>query len=159
DYIRDTTGSDKEGPMTPRLSRLSRGAAAFAALLLLAGVGGQSLSAPLPRPKEQLQPLPRELVAAWTKAGATAGWMIVEPWAVPFREAAEGKRGEVPAFVFGKWPEGVVGQLPQPQRAFGLVLRATQVTNADLKELAGLKELQVLNLNFTPVTGTGLKEL
>jgi internalin A len=36
---------------------------------------------------------------------------------------------------------------------------ATQVTDAGLKELAGLKSLQTLHLRFTKVTDVGLKEL
>jgi hypothetical protein len=83
--------------MTPRLSRLSRGAATFATLLLLTGGVRQALSAPLPRATEQ--PLPRELVAAWREAGATLGWMTVdEGWPV-FRRGIEVKQGEVPTFL------------------------------------------------------------
>jgi hypothetical protein len=96
--------------MTQRLSRLSRGAAAFAALLLLTEGGRQSLSAPLPPAVAQGQPLPRELVAAWREAGARVGWMKTEQGRLEFRRGVEGQRGEVPAFVFGKWTGGVVGQ-------------------------------------------------
>jgi len=41
----------------------------------------------------------------------------------------------------------------------GLDLARTKVTDAALKELAGLESLQVLNLNGTPVSNAGLKEL
>jgi serine/threonine protein kinase/Leucine-rich repeat (LRR) protein len=41
----------------------------------------------------------------------------------------------------------------------GLDLARTKVTDAGLKELAGLKSLQILNLNGAPVSGAGLKEL
>ena len=79
---------------------------------------------------------PADLVAAWTKAGATVGWMYADlRLSLLFREGVEGKPDEVPAFQFRKWTGGVVGQLPQPQRAFGLCLRGTQVTDAGLKEL------------------------
>jgi Leucine-rich repeat (LRR) protein len=40
-----------------------------------------------------------------------------------------------------------------------LNLQGTQVTNAGLKELAGLKSLQTLNLSNTKVTDVGLKDL
>ncbi len=145
--------------MAPRLSELNRGSAAFAALLLLAGGGRESLSAPLPQVVAPNQPLPGELVAAWTKAGATVGWMKVEPGWVLFQERVEGKPGGVPAFKFREWTGGVMGKLPPPQQAFGLELNSRPVRDTDLKELAALKELQVLNLFFTPVTGAGLKEL
>jgi hypothetical protein len=139
--------------MAPRLSELSRGVTTFAALLLLTGGGGQSLSAPLPRPNRQPQPLPRELVAAWTEAGATVGWMRGDQEWLFFREEVEGEPGEVPAFQFRKWTGGVVGKLPPPQRAFGLDFGGSQVTDA------GLKGLQSLSLSATPVTDAGMKEL
>src|SRR5215469_585809 len=45
------------------------------------------------------------------------------------------------------------------QKLNRLDLSATKVTDAGLKELAALKELNTLNLSATRVTGTGLKEL
>ena len=93
------------------------------------------------------QKLPAELVAAWEKAGARVGWMADDQFGCPRpREGAEGKKGEVPAFRFWKWKAGVMAQLPQPQTAFGLYLTETQVTDAGLKELSGLKSLQSLDL-------------
>ena len=144
--------------MAQHLSRLSRGAATFATLLLLIGGGRESLSAPLPA-NARLQPLPRELVAAWREAGATVGWMKDDEGWLLFRQGVEGKPGEVPAFHFRKWTGGVVGQLPQPQQAFGLVLRGKEVTDAGLVELAGLKSLQTLDLQQTRVTDAGAAEL
>jgi hypothetical protein len=123
----------------------------YAALLLLAGGGRESLSAPAPRSNEQ--PLPKELVAAWREASARVGWMRIDELALVFREGVVGQRGEVPAFEFRRWTGGVVRQLPPPQRAFGLVLVNTRVTDA------GLKELQVLLLFGTQVTDRGAAEL
>ena len=65
----------------------------------------------------------------------------------------------MPVFQFSEWKEGVLAKLPDPGTAFGLSLNATNVTDAGLKELAGLKSLQALNLNNTQVTDAGLKEL
>ena len=51
-------------------------------------------------------------------------------------------------------------KLPQPQTAFGLELRDNEeITDAGLKELAGLKNLQRLDLSGTKITDAGLKEL
>jgi internalin A len=101
--------------------------------------------------------LPAEIVAAWVKAGAQAGWMGDEKfgWLV-FRSGGEGKEGEVPAFGFKQWQPGVLSRLPQPERAFGLSLQPERafglslqtVTDAGLKELAGLKSLQALDLSL-----------
>ena len=60
---------------------------------------------------------------------------------------------------FSEWKEGVLAKLPDPGAAFGLSLNSTKVTDAGLKELAGLKSLQALYLNNTQVTDAGLKEL
>ena len=76
----------------------------------------------------------------------------------------EGKPGDLPAFRFffwqeGRWQGGRLAKLPAPAPAFGLSLRYTEVTDAGLKELAGLKSLQTLDLYHTEVTDAGLKEL
>ena len=89
----------------------------------------------------------------------------------------EGKPGDLPAFSFnanfnsmdyqhhpnavprGWLPEVRLAKLPAPALAFGLDLVNTQVTDAGLKELAGLKSLQMLDLRHTQITDAGLKEL
>src|SRR5271165_7085508 len=53
--------------------------------------------------------LPKELVTAWTNAGAKVGWMsddrerYVREW---FREGPERQKGELPAFRFSGCSEG-----------------------------------------------------
>ena len=108
-----------------------------------------------------VQELPADLIAAWKKAGARVGWMKPDnEWLVLFFcEDAEGKTGLIPAFRFPEWTAGMVAQLPQPQTAFGLDLHNTSVSDAGLKELAGLKSLRALDLHFTQVTDAGLKEM
>lgn len=119
-------------------------------------------------PQESATPLPAALVTAWTKAGAEVGYTQWHGF-VDFRAGIEGKKGEVsgfllpkwevPAFRFSEWTDGVVSKLPQPQRAFGLSLFRTKITDAGLKELVGLKRLKILNLMSTQVTDAGLKDL
>jgi hypothetical protein len=69
--------------------------------------------------------------------------------------------GDVACFFISPWREGVVSKLPPPQQPFGLSFNAEDsgLTNASFKELAGFKELQLLDLRNTPVTDAGLKEL
>jgi hypothetical protein len=76
-------------------------------------------TAPIREKQESATPLPEELVAAWTQAGAEVGWTNWSGFVV-FRAGVEGKKGEVPAFRLSEWREGVVGKLPQPRQAFGL---------------------------------------
>jgi hypothetical protein len=62
-------------------------------------------------------------------------------------------------FQFPEWEGGVLVKLPDPGAPFGLCLNLTKVTDAGLKELAGLKSLEVLHLGRTKVTGAGLAGL
>ena len=91
----------------------------------------------------------------------------------------------MPAFHFVLRGDSDLANLPPPQKAFGLTIGYTShvtnkglkdlaglqnlqtlnlfcckgVTDEGLKELAGLKNLRSLNLTYTPVTDAGLKEL
>ena len=130
--------------------------------------------------------LPVVLVSVWKKAGASVGWIRVGGFGqfglsdvgISGSNFGKGSRGlnfdvkgEMPAFSFSgsysshrrgstnKWELGFVADLPQPQTPFGLDLTGTTVTEAGLKELAGLKNLQALRLADTQVTNAGLKEL
>jgi hypothetical protein len=116
---------------------------------------------PMARSQQALpSPLPMEVVAAWTKAGAIVGWMPAGQYgAAGFYGSDRGEEGQVPAFLFQTWTDDVVCKLPNPQRAFGMQLEGTEVGDAGLEELSGLKELQTLNLMNTRVTDAGLSRL
>jgi poly(3-hydroxybutyrate) depolymerase len=106
------------------------------------------------------EPLPAELVGAWKKAGAKVGWQ--GPNDAGFRAprpGEKGKEGEVPAFLFARWKDGLLRALPAPEQAFGLDLHGTSLTDAGLKEVATLKQLRALHLGNTKVTDAGLKTL
>jgi hypothetical protein len=106
------------------------------------------------------KPLPPEVVRAWEKAGAEVGWMgSVEAGVLRFRAGDEGKAGEVPGFRF-VWKAGVLPKLAPPAAPFGLDIGlAFKVKDADLKELAALKHLQMLSLSHaSKVTDAGVKE-
>ena len=104
--------------------------------------------------------LPEDVVSAWMKAGAQVGWLGHETFGhLMFHDGTDGKAGEVPAFQFPAWKAGVIGTLPVPQHSFGLSLIHTDMADAGLQELAGLKSLQSLNVAFTKVTDAGMKDL
>ena len=112
--------------------------------------------------EQQPAPLPQEIVDAWRKAGANVCWLSFDQYGIkPCHFPAVGQPGDLPAFSFhlNNWTPGVVGQLPSPPRAFGMSLLGAPITDAGLKELAGLTKLRALDLWGTNVTGTGLKEL
>ena len=102
------------------------------------------------------KPLPEEVRTAWEKAGAQSGWLGVTGFRrLIFRPGTEkAQEGDVPTFKFYKWHPGELAKLPPPEAAFGLDLSNTKVTDAGLKELADLKQLQVLFLG-TNVTNAG----
>ena len=60
-------------------------------------------------------PLPQDVVAAWTAAGMDVGWAGRD---MTFPQGDAGKPGEIPAFQIGAggWPTGKLGKLPQPPR-------------------------------------------
>ena len=80
--------------------------------------------------------LPAELVAAWEKTGAIAGWSREGgfpdflPSFLPLKKAS-GKASDLPAFLFSAWPKGVVPRLPAPEAPFGLYVG--DMTDAGLK--------------------------
>src|SRR5688572_25115314 len=91
-------------------------------------------------------PLPKEVVDAWRKAGAT----VQQPRAA----------NDVPEFSFRAWRDGILADLPVPQQAFGLTTPSSiNVTDDGLKGLGRFTTLQALNLYGTNVTDVGLKEL
>lgn len=115
-------------------------------------------------PKE----LDPKIIAAWKRAGADFA-LLSDAHSVSFPVVGSGpeKQGDLPFSHFEAfpWTPGLVANLPQPQRAFGLSLAMTYavgspVTDGDLKELAGLKHLQRLHLvGAVAITDVGLKEL
>jgi internalin A len=127
-----------------------------AAFALIGGAGGAA-----PADEKRPEPLPADVVAAWQKAGAVPGWLGVDDkrGILEFRRGAAGKAGEVAAFSLRDWEPGVLGKLPPPGLPFALSLVETQMTDAGLKELAGLKQLQWLDLYSTEVTDAGLREM
>src|SRR5262245_16413001 len=118
-------------------------------------------------PIDAPQPLPKAITDAWKAAGAKVGWLRIKQLGFRSRQfvfhefAAEqsAEPGDVPAFHLARWETGQIAKLPAPTAAFGLFLPRADVTDAALKELAGLKNLRRLDLSFTQVTDAGLKEL
>src|SRR5262249_55008515 len=108
---------------------------------------------------EELCPFSATVSQAWKRAGAVPGWMSRDQdGGLGFRQGpGQGKPGEWPAFRFLQWEAGRVKTLPAPDQPFALDLRSSGVSDADLKELAPLKQLRALNLDREYVTDAGLK--
>ncbi len=101
----------------------------------------QSQSSDQEPTNKPLRPSP-EVIAAWKKAGAA---YIPNAFGEPY-------------FLFTRrFPTEKLNVLPPPEVPFGLGIR--NVTDAGLKELSGLTQLQSLSLRYTEVTDLGLKEL
>jgi hypothetical protein len=134
----------------------TRAAPALAALLILLTVAGTGRAGAQLAKTDPPKPLPENIVKAWRQAGAEVGWMRETFTHIEFVGENEGKPGDLPAFRFADWQEGRLAKLPVPAVAFGLDLYFTHVTDAGLKELAGLKSLHALELGQTDVTDAGL---
>ena len=63
------------------------------------------------------------------------------------------------AFCFWEWKPNTIANLSAPAAAFALDLSTTEIPDAGLRELAGLKTLHSLDLSSTRVTASGLKSL
>jgi internalin A len=105
------------------------------------------------------KPLPDSVLVAWKQAGAEVGWIGLDRLGFEDHRPVDSKQAELPAFRFREFNAEVVGRLPHPVRAFGMDLTGAKVTDAGLKELVGLKSLQILILGDAEVTDDGLKEL
>ena len=113
---------------------------------------------PPPAKTDSANPSADPIVTVWQEAGAEIGWLRVETSGfLAFVPENEGKPGDLPAYRFLGWVEGRLAKMPAPAPAFALFLSQTAVTDAGLKELAGLKNLQALELYQTQVTDAGLK--
>jgi hypothetical protein len=107
------------------------------------------------------EPIPEKEWPAWVTAGATIGVMReFVPGLVRFEVRDRAGPGDLPAFRFDDWPpKSKPSALPTISVPFGLDFHGLKITDEDLKELAGLKNLRFLRLNNTQVTSAGLKQL
>ena len=104
-----------------------------------------------------LKPLPEDIVTAWKKV-AEVGWLRVNSAGLlEFVGKSQGKPGDLPAFRFIVLQhDGRLAKLPVPAAAFGLSFHTQSLlTDADLKELAQLKSLQVARPYPHPGDGCG----
>ena len=108
---------------------------------------------------QPVQPAP-QVIASWKKAGAQLGWvsqgidLVFDGWWPREKPRA----GDLPTFFFGRFATGELDGLPAPEIPFGLSLFGS-ATDADLKALARLPQLQSLQLTGAEVTDAGLKQL
>jgi internalin A len=113
--------------------------------------------------KKAPESFPENVAKAWQGAGARVGWMWLPGRRINgndhlfFTTAAVAH--SAPTFRFEQWQPGVLPKLPVPAQSFGLDFKGGAMTDDGLKELAGLKNLTMLNLHGTKVTDAGLMEL
>src|SRR5262245_1906787 len=142
-------------PGAHQARRLMQNALAMSVVCVLSGFAD-----PPPDKKGPPKRVPEETAKAWKKDGAEVGWMGVDKFgSLQFLPEEEGVVGDLPAFRFDSWKEGLLAKVPAPAPEVGLDLHNTPVTDAGLKELAAFKNLQALDLTGTEVTDGGLKDL
>ena len=106
--------------------------------------------------------LPDSVVKGWRNAGAEIGWMgSHDSYGLSgFRELSDANTVSArPAFRFRVWTSGMIGKLPRPFQRFGLALGRTKLSDSDIREISVLKDLQLLDISDTGVTGQTMSEL
>src|SRR5262245_22244824 len=101
------------------------------------------------------EPFPANVREAWKKAGASLGWMDPDRfgWTTRASDAQRDQQAQLPAFRISDGRAGILAnKLPHPDKPFGLRFSGREVTDAAIKELADLKQLQALDLSNTAVT-------
>jgi RNA polymerase sigma factor (sigma-70 family) len=102
---------------------------------------------------------------SWKKAGAILGWYGRNEFGYgQFFEEKPKDLVCLPAFGLPRFDPGVIAKLPAPAVPFALALRTEgiaelEITDAGLKELVGLENLQSLDVHSSKVTDAGLREL
>lgn len=97
---------------------------------------------------------------AWEKADALVGWLAHDgqgDWL--YLKEKPKNVASLPVFLLQEFKPGVIVKLPKPSIPFAIGLGSSGITDQGVKELAGLQNLQALDLSHTKVTDLGLKEL
>jgi hypothetical protein len=94
------------------------------------------------------------VLASWQQVGAVCGWIAIDALGQQRFQRERPASGSLPAFRFNQFPTGAVNTLPAPDVPFGLWL-GTSTKDADLQELAGLKQLQALHIEGNFAFGPG----
>lgn len=99
-------------------------------------------------------------INAWTNAGALVGWLTITEFG-SWQYLKDKPKGvdALPVFLWQKYIENVIVNLPKPAVSFALGFGNSGMTNTGLNELAGLQNLQALDLSHAKVTDDGLKKL
>jgi hypothetical protein len=130
----------------------------FLVLLMVLPLTGRTAQA---QPKEKkTEGIDPATVGAYEKVGA-AYWDVVKDrfGCLEFKKGKQAAKKGLPGFRFSYLLDGKLPRLPPVSVHFALELGFTEVTDAGLKHLAGLKNLSSLHLTSTKVTDAGLKHL
>jgi RNA polymerase sigma factor (sigma-70 family) len=160
-----------------RLSKYKGPAAMLLAATLVLGVGWLLLPAatqqPAPPTPGKLPPAQVEgagasktggiepaTVAAWEQAGAHFGWLEWHDRCfLQFSFDRPQDREALPCFALTTWPQDGVKALPAPAVPFAISLQGCKLRGHEIKALAGLQQLQALNLGMTQSSEGGLRGL
>ena len=120
------------------------------------GVFGFATATPAQEKKPAEKGIEPAIVAAYEKIGAKYGGLVKGEFDVApsFQEGRAAAEKGLPGFFFKSGPKSKLPAVTVP-----FCLHFLAITDAELKELADVKNLSWLSLAFTEVTDAGLKDL
>ncbi|MCF6310861.1 MAG: hypothetical protein L3J39_00265 [Verrucomicrobiales bacterium] len=97
---------------------------------------------------------------AWQGGGALVGRLIVSGYGNwQYFEEQPNHAPPLPVFVWRDFEPGMLANLPAPSAPFAISFGGSAMNDEGLKELAGLQNLQSLDISHTQVTDAGLGQL
>ncbi len=101
-----------------------------------------------------------DVVDAWQGGGALVGRLVVSGYGNwQYFEEQPDNAPPLPVFVWRDFEPGMLANLPAPSGPFAISFGGSAMNDEGLKELAGLQNLQSLDISHTQVTDSGLGQL
>jgi Leucine-rich repeat (LRR) protein len=101
------------------------------------------------------------IATEWEKRGVKSGWLCLddlsESW--QFQNGPRQGAPNIASLYISQWPGRALKEFPVPTAAFGLKVDIKSLSQDQLSEMGGFKNLEALDLGSVRLNAEGLKEL